>query len=184
MATIGVLIETEDGNVKDTNFGVLTAARGEGGHTLVALLLDGSADGVTAALAKYGANKVVQVTVEGGDLAASPDLQARALAAAVENYGLDALLGLASAQGRDVFARVAASMDQPLASDCLGVDLTNKTVIKSHFSGTTFATVKMSGSVMLCAVRPNAIEAVEAPTDAVAETFSAAVEDPRPGQGG
>jgi electron transfer flavoprotein alpha subunit len=178
MATIGVLIETEAGSVKDTNYGVLTAARGEGGHTLVALMLNGSAESATAALAKYGANKVVQVSVEGGDLAASPDLQARALAAAVENYGLDALLGLASAQGRDVFARLAAFMDQPLASDCLGVDLTNKTVKKSHFSGKTFATIKMSGSVMLCAVRPNAIESVEAPTDAAAETFSAAVEDP------
>ena len=178
MATIGVLIETEDGSVKDTNFGVLTAARGEGGNTLVALMLDGSADDAKAALGKYGAQKVVQVSVDGGDLAANPDLKARALAAAVDNFGLDALLGLASAQGRDLFARLAAFMDLPLASDCLGVDLANKTVKKSHFSGKTFATVKMSGSVMLCAVRPNAIEAVEAPAEAAAETFSAAIEDP------
>ncbi len=178
MATIGVLIETEDGSVKDTNFGVLTAARGQGDNTIVALMLDGSAEGAQDVLGKYGVAKVIQVAVDGADLTASPDLKARALAAAVENFSLAALLGLASAQGRDLFARLAAFMDLPLASDCLAVDLAAGTVKKSHFSGKTFATVKMSGAVMLCAIRPNAIEAVEAPATAVVESFSAAVADP------
>ncbi len=178
MPTIGILIETEDGNVKDTNFGVLTATRAQGEGTIIALMLDGSADGAKAVLEKYGANKVVQVSVSGGDPSASPDLKARALAAAIENYGLDALLGLASAQGRDIFARLAASMDLPLASDCMAVDVAAKTVRKSHFSGKTFATVRMSGAVLLCALRPNAIDAVEAPADAAVESFAASVEDP------
>jgi electron transfer flavoprotein alpha subunit len=178
MATIGILIETEEGNLKDTNFGVLTAARGEGGNTLIALMLDGSADAAKEALGKYGAQKVVQISTEGGDLATSPDLKARALAAAIENYNLEALLGLASAQGRDVFARLAALKDLPLVSDCLAVDLATQTVKKSHFSGKTFATIKLSADVLLCALRPNVVEAVEAPTDAAVETFAAAVEDP------
>jgi electron transfer flavoprotein alpha subunit len=178
MATIGILIETEEGTVKDTNFGVLTAARGEGGNTLLALMLDGSADVAKEALGKYGVQKVIQISTEGGDLATSPDLKARALAVAIENYNLDALLGLASARGRDLFARLAALKDLPLASDCLAVDLATKTVKKSHFSGKTFATIKMSVDVMLCALRPNAVEAVEAPTDAAVESFTAAVEDP------
>lgn len=178
MATIGILIETEDGNVKDTNFGVLTAARGQGDNTIIALMIDGSADGAKEALGKYGAQKVVQVSADSGDLSASPDLKARTLAAAIENYNLDAMLGLASAQGRDLFARLAAFLDLPLASDCMAVDIVGNTVKKSHFSGKTFATVKMTGSVMLCAMRPNAIEAVEAPADADVESFAAAVEDP------
>ena len=178
MATIGVLIETEDGSIKDTNFGVLTAARGQGENTIVALMLDSSAEAAQDVLGKYGVAKVIQVSVDGADLTTSPDLKARALAAAVENFSLDALLGLASAQGRDVFARLAAFMDLPLASDCLAVDLGAGTVKKSHFSGKTFATVKMNGAVMLCAIRPNAIEAVEAPASAVVESFAAAVADP------
>ncbi len=178
MATIGILIETEDGAVKDTNFGVLTAARGQGDGTIIALMMDGSADSAKDVLGKYGANKVVQVSVDSADMGSSPDLKARVLAAAIDKYGLDALLGLASAQGRDLFARLAAFMDLPLASDCMAVDLTAKTVKKSHFSGKTFATVKMSGSVMLCAMRPNAIDAVEAPVDASVETFTASVQDP------
>jgi electron transfer flavoprotein alpha subunit len=178
MATIGILIETEDGKIKDTNFGVLTAARGQGEGTILALMLDGSADGAKEALGKYGAHKVVQVSVDGADLSTSPDLKARALAAAIENYSLDALLGLASAQGRDIFARLAALMDLPLASDCMSVDVAAKTVRKSHFSGKTFATIKMSGPVMLCAIRPNAIDAVASPAAAAVESFAASAQDP------
>ncbi len=178
MTTIGVLVETEDGAVKETNFGVLTAARGRGDRTIIALMLDGSAEKAKEILGKYGAHKVVQVSVDGADVAASPDLAARALAAAIDNYGLEALLGLASARGRDLFARLAAFKDLPLASDCLAVDLAAKTVKKSHFSGKTFATIKLSAAVMLCAMRPNAIEGTEAPVDAAVETFAASLQDP------
>jgi electron transfer flavoprotein alpha subunit len=178
MGNIGIVIETEDGTVKDTNFGVLTAAREQGEETIIAFMLDGSADGAGEILGKYGAHKVVQVSVEGADLSTHPDLKARALAAAIENYGLDALLGLASAEGRDLFARLAANMDLPLALDCLALDIGLKTVEKSHFSGKTTATVRMAGPVMLCAIRPNAIEAVEAPVDFAVESFSASVRDP------
>jgi electron transfer flavoprotein alpha subunit len=178
MATIGVLIETEEGKVKETNFGVLTAARQAGGDTIIALMLDGSADDAKAVLGRYGVGKVIQVSVASGDPSTRPDLAARALAAAIENFGLDALLGLASATGRDLFARLAALKDLPLASDVLAVDLAAKTVKKSHFSGKTVATMKLSADVMLCALRPNAVEAVEAPTDAAVESFTAAVEDP------
>lgn len=178
MTNIGVLIETEDGNVKDTNFGVLTAACGQGDGAIVAFVADGSADGVKDILGKYGAGKVIQLSADGADILSSPDLMAQALAAAVDNYGLDAFFGLASAMGRDIFARLAALKNLPLASDCMAVDLAAKTAKKSHFSGKTFATVKMSGDVILCAIRPNAIEAKEAPVDAVVESFAAPVQDP------
>ncbi len=178
MATIGVLIETEEGKVKETNFGILTAARQTGSDTIIALLLDGSADDAKTVLGQYGAGKVVQVSVSSGDVSTNPDLAARALAAAVENFSIDALLGLASAMGRDLFARLAALKDLSLASDCVAVDLAAKTVKKSHFSGKTTATIKLSAEVMLCALRPNVVEAVEAPTDAVVETFAVADEEP------
>jgi electron transfer flavoprotein alpha subunit len=178
MANIGVLIETEDGNVKETNFGVLTAARGNGDDTIVAVMIDGSAEGAKDLLGKYGAHKVVQLSVDGADLSASADLQARALAVAVDHFGLGALLGLASARGRDIFARLAALMNLALVSDCLAVDLASQTVKKSHFSGKIVATIQLSGSVMLCTLRPNAVEAQEAPVDAVVTAMAAPVQDP------
>jgi electron transfer flavoprotein alpha subunit len=178
MANIGILIETEDGKVKETNFGVLTAAGREGENTVIAFVTEGSADEAKEVLGKYGAHKVAQVGVDGGNLSASPDFLARAMAAAVDDFGLDALIGLASARGRDVFARLAALMDLPLASDCLSLDLANKSVVKSHFSGKTFATVKQTAPVMLATIRPNAVDPVETPVEAAVEAYTAEVQDP------
>jgi electron transfer flavoprotein alpha subunit len=178
MANIGILIETEDGKVKETNFGVLTAAGREGENTVTAFVTEGSADEAKEVLGKYGAHKVVQVSVDGGNLSASPDLPARAMAAAVDHFGLDVLIGLASARGRDVFARLAALMDLPLASDCLSLDLAGKTVVKSHFSGKTFATVKLTAPVMLATIRPNAVDPVETPVETAVEAYAADVRDP------
>jgi len=178
MANIGILIETEDGKVKETNFGVLTAAGREGENTVTAFVTEGSPDEAKEVLGKYGAHKVVQVSVDGGNLSASPDLPARAMAAAVDHFGLDALIGLASARGRDVFARLAALMDLPLASDCLSLDLAGKTVVKSHFSGKTSATVKLTAPVMLATIRPNAVDPVETPVETAVETYTADVRDP------
>jgi electron transfer flavoprotein alpha subunit len=180
MTTIGIVIETEDGRVKETNFGVLSAARRQGGAMIIAFVTEGETDQISDQvkdiLAAYGAQKVVQVSA--GDLSFRPDLKARALAAAVDHYSLDALFGLASAHGRDIFARLAAFMDLPLALDCLDVDVAAKTVKKSHFSGKTIATLTMTGKVLLCALRPNAIDAKEAPATAVVESFTAQVQDP------
>jgi electron transfer flavoprotein alpha subunit len=103
MATIGILIETEEGNVKDTNFGVLTAARGQGDNTIVALMMDGSIGGRQRILRPIRCPDSRPCIRGGADMSASPDLMARALAAVVENYSLNAVLGLASAQGRDIF---------------------------------------------------------------------------------
>lgn len=177
MARIGVLIETEVGKVKETNFGVVTAARGNGDNEVVAILLEGDAEDAKAALAPYGAGKVVAVSVDGADLALSPDLQARALADAAKNFELAGLLGLASPRGRDLLARLAAILDLPLASDCVGVDIGARTVRKSHFSGKTFATLELDSELFLCTLRPNVIEAEEAPVDATVESHTAQVEN-------
>jgi electron transfer flavoprotein alpha subunit len=109
-----------------------------------------------------GAAKIVKLAASGGDITASPDLLAEALAAAVKEYDLTALLGTASTTGKDVFARLAAVMDMPLVSDCVALDVTAKTARKSHFSGKTFATLKVDAKVLLATVRPNAIEATPA----------------------
>ncbi|SLM31473.1 Electron transfer flavoprotein subunit alpha [Desulfamplus magnetovallimortis] len=177
MAKTGVLIELGDGKVKETNFGVLTAARGASGDNEVcAFVMNADAEAIKSELSAYGASKIVNIT-SSGDLGASPDLQAASLAAAAKEYGLDALLGLFSATGRDIFARVAAIMDEPMISDCISVDIDGKTGVKSHFSGKTFATIKLDCGIMLATVRPNAIEPAEASVDAEVISFSPSVEN-------
>jgi len=178
MTKTGILIETGEGKIKETNFGVLTAARGKAGDNEVyALLLDGDAEAVKAELSAFGVQKIIAISIASGDLATSPELQADAIVAATKEYDLKAVIGLASTTGRDLFARVAATLDLPLISDCISVDIDEKSAVKSHFSGKTFATIKVEADLMLCTVRPNAIEAVEAPADAEVISFSATVSD-------
>ena len=178
MARIGVLIETEAGSVKETNFGVVTAARDNGNNDVVAILLGGDGEAAKSSLAPWGAGTIVTVSVDGADLAASPDLQARALADAISHYQLSGLAGLASAQGRDLFARLAAFLDLPLASDCVAVDFEEKTARKSHFSGKTTATIKLDADLFLCTLRPNAIEAAASPTQPSVAAYAAQGQDP------
>ena len=59
MAKVGVLIETEDGKVKQTNFGALSAARAGGANDVFALLVDGEAETLKEELSGYGARHIV-----------------------------------------------------------------------------------------------------------------------------
>jgi electron transfer flavoprotein alpha subunit len=174
MARTGILIEIENSLVKETSLGVMTAAAGQ---EITALVLEKDASSVKDKLAEYGAATIVTITAP-GDFSASPDLQAQALAAAVKEYDLDTLLGTASATGRDLFARIAAILDEPLVSDCVQVNIADKSVKKSHFSGKTFATLKVNGSILLCTIRPNSYEPVPAAAPGELIEFVADVADP------
>lgn len=172
MARTGVVIETEDGKIKPSNFGVLTAARGAArDNEVIAFLLEGDAAALKDELEGFGARKVVRISSETGPLADSPELQAAAVCAAADTYGLTGLLGLSTALGRDLFARVGAAMDLPMISDCIRVDVDEKTAVKSHFSGKTFASMVVGSRPMICTVRPNAVDAAKAPVRAEALDF-------------
>jgi len=178
MSNVGILIETGEGGVKEANFGVITAARSAGDAEIYAFVLDGSAEACKADLQSYGVQKIVALGAEGGDLATSPDLQAAALMDATKHFEISALLGLSSARGRDVLARVAALLDAPLVQDCIGIDPVAQTVTKSHFSGRTIATVRLNANPYICGLRPNTIEGQSAPCEAELIEYQAAVQDP------
>ncbi len=176
MTKIAVLIETADNEVKAANFGVLTAAQGEGNEIYAFVAgMDGS--GCKEELEKYGVTKIVSIKSDGADLDGQPDLKAKAIIAALKEYETPVLLTLGSTKGRDLFARVAASLKAPLAVDCLSIDCSARTVRKPYFAGKTIATLKMNGDYFLCALRPNAVEPVEAPVVAELVSFTAAVGD-------
>jgi len=177
MSNIGVLIETGDDGVKEANFGVITAARGDGSHEIHAFVPAASAESCKNMLAEYGVQKVVELSADGGDLTSNPDLRAGALADAIDHFDITALLGLSSSGGRDLLARLAALKDAPLVQDCIRIDLAAKTVIKSHFSGKTLATIKFNSDPFLCGLRPNAIEVQAAPCQAEVISYRAAVQD-------
>lgn len=177
MPKTGVLIETENGTVKTINFGLLTAAMGNKENEVIAFITRDDAAAAKDDLAAYGVSKVVRLGVNSGDINASPDLCAKALAAAAEEFDLQYIAGLATAPGRDIFGRLCALLDVPLVSDIQSVDYPAGTAVKSHFSGKTMATVKLEGNPSVFTVRPNAVDPVENPVTAETAEFNADVSD-------
>jgi electron transfer flavoprotein alpha subunit len=165
MQKIGILIETKDGRLKKTNFGVITAARGDG-HELYAFLLDGNGAAYRSELGNHGIQKIVDISSAKGALAWNPVSWSKAVIGAMQHFGISTLLGLTSLQGKELLPRIAAHLDAPLVMDCTAVNLTEHTATKSQFSGKTIATMDVSGSFYIYGIRPNAIEAQPAPCEA------------------
>jgi len=168
MADVAVLIETDVNGSKPANYGVITKARGAGANSVWALLFDARPEAFKADLEAHGVEKVVGLP---GD---SPDTRAAALAEAMSHFGFTALLGLSSSRGKDLLARTACLTGAPLALDCMDIDLEKATVVKSHFSGRTLATLHLEGNPLICGLRANVIEPVRDPRQAQVVDFEPA----------
>ncbi|MBW2591980.1 MAG: electron transfer flavoprotein subunit alpha/FixB family protein [Deltaproteobacteria bacterium] len=174
MEKIGILIETNNGEIKTTNFGVITAAQGNG-NELYAFVLDIAGDDCRERLQDYGIKTVVTITSPQGPIQWHPVLWARAIKDAMEHFGINTLFGLTSAKGKDLLPRIAADLDAPLVMDCIHVNPAEHTVEKPQFSGKAIATIKVKGSHYLFGIRPNAIEAEPAPCEAETIVFQTEV---------
>jgi electron transfer flavoprotein alpha subunit len=177
MARIGVLIEEKGGEFKKTNLGVLSAARQDPASEVYAFVFSDHADALREVLQRYGVGTIVVVKMPGIDPEICPEARAKALSSAIDEFQLDALIGVASIGGKDALARVASLRGAPLVQDCLEVDLASGVVKKSHFSGRTTATIKLYGRPWILSIRPNCLP--EAPAENIAEIleYRAPVED-------
>jgi len=165
MKKIGILIEVRNGEIKTANYGVITAARGDD-HELYAFVLDGSAERYKNQLQRYGIPKVIDIRQEQGIIPWNPELWSQTVTDTMLHFGINILFGLTSAQGRDVLPRVAASLEAPLVMDCINVNVADRTVRKSQFSGKVTATIRLKGSFSIYGIRPNVIDPQPAPCEA------------------
>jgi electron transfer flavoprotein alpha subunit len=175
MEKVGILIELKDDKIKKTNYGVITLARRQGGE-LYALALNGNAAACREQLQQYGIEKIIDLTTKEGPIQWNPVKWARAIIAAMDHFGITTLCGLTSAQGKDLLPRIAAYLDAPLVMDCTDLNLNERTVKKSQFSGKTIATIKVSGDHFIFGIRPNAIEARPDPCEAEVIGFQTTVD--------
>jgi electron transfer flavoprotein alpha subunit len=157
MANIGLYIELKDGVFKKSNRELLSLAR-RGGHPVHAVLFCQDVQPYMEEL--KGVRTVIQV--KGTDLSYQPDRYARTLAAVIDEFKLDVFCGICSAQGKDLFPRLAAKAKAGLVNDCLAVDLHNRKAVKPVYSGKLLAEYQVEGQKALFTVRPNVI-AVEPP---------------------
>jgi len=161
MSRIGVVIEIKDKEIKQSNLGIITAACSDNTAEVCALIFNNRAEYNRDILVKYGVKKFIEISSDKGDLNLLPDLKAQALVETMKHFNISALTGLSSPTGRDLLIRTAARLNAPAALDCIGVDFSDHSVEKSHFSGKTIARLKLAGDFFICGIRPNAIEAEE-----------------------
>lgn len=170
MAKIGIYIELDKGTFKKSNRELLSLAR-QGGHEVCAVMF--CADAAPYLDELKGVRTVIQVS--GGDLSYQPDRYARTLAALIAEHRLEVLLGSCSAQGKDLFPRLAAMAGAGLVNDCLAVDPAARKAVKPVYSGKLLAEYHVEGGCALFTVRPNVIP-VQPAAGAAPEVRAAAMD--------
>ncbi|HEY7727517.1 MAG TPA: electron transfer flavoprotein subunit alpha/FixB family protein [Candidatus Eisenbacteria bacterium] len=159
--TIAVVAETKDGAVRRIALEMIGLARrliGEaGGGTVDAIALGPLAEGEADRLAQHGAERVLHA--DGAGFAAyAAEAHAEGVTRAVEALRPDVLFLGATAQGRDLAPRVAARLRAGLASDCVGFEWKDGSLLARRpiFAGKAFAKVSFGEArPQIASVRPN-----------------------------
>ncbi|NUR61924.1 MAG: electron transfer flavoprotein subunit alpha/FixB family protein [Catenulispora sp.] len=165
MAEILVLVDHADGAVKKVTLELLTKARALG--TPSAVFIGAGYDKASEKLAEYGAAKVY--VAEDGELDAYVTApKAELLAKLVADTGAAAVLVPATAEGKEVAARLAIKTGSGVLTDAVDVSA-DLIAEQSIFGGSTVAHSKVTQGTPIIAMRPNATapEAVPAAAERV-----------------
>ncbi|MFB9931377.1 electron transfer flavoprotein subunit alpha/FixB family protein [Amycolatopsis halotolerans] len=176
MAEVLVLVDHVDGDVKKVTLELLTAARALGEPSAVVVGPTGTAAKAKEALAGHGAAKVY--VAEGDDAAGylvTPKVDV--LAKLAEQVSPAAVLVAASAEGKEVAARVALRLGSGLLYDAVGVNA-DGTVDQSIFGGAFSVKAKAAKGSPVVSVRPGAVEAEAADGAAAEEAVEIPAQDP------
>jgi electron transfer flavoprotein alpha subunit len=173
MAEILVLVEHAGETVKKVTGELLTAARRYGEPA--AVWAGAGAEAGRARLGELGAAKVyVAASADFDDYVVAP--KAELLAELVAQKSPAAVLVAATAEGREVAARLAVKTGSGILTDvtALGDELTGE---QSIFGGAITVQSRVGTGTPIIAVRPNAITPEPVPGDAVAEEITISVSD-------
>lgn len=151
MANIGVYIELKGEQFKKSNKEALTFAR-KSGKDVYAVLFSNNP-------AQYGdqlkgIKKVI--CVKDANLTYDPYVYADTIAAVITEFKLTDFVGIHSAQGKDLFPRIAARIENAaLLGDCLCIDLANNRFSKPVYAGKLLADYIMEAEYRMFTLRPN-----------------------------
>ena len=158
MANIGLYIELKEGTFKKSNRELLSLAR-KSGQSVHAVIFCTDLQPYLPEL--RGIQTVIQIT--GSDLTYQPDSFAQTLADIIAEFKLAVFCGIFSAQGKDLFPRLAAKAKASLVNDCLAVDINKRRAVKPVYSGKLLAEYQIDDERALFTIRPNVIVVEESP---------------------
>jgi len=158
-----VFAEHREGQIRKVTFENITLAKSLGVPFEV-VLMGNTAENAVETLARYGAEKIIKVSLSGLDTY-SPDGYAKALAELIKKEKADILMLGATATGKDLAPRVAALLDAPAATDCIHVELQGDRLklVRPMYAGKVHANIRLNGTVQILTVRPNVYSAIESP---------------------
>lgn len=163
MSSIFVYVEHRDGAVKRASLEAIAAVRAMGADTVHGILVGSGVKDLAATLGAHGADRVTVAESESLALFSGTGT-AKVVAEILVGGGATVFIAAATAQGKDVAARVAAKLDAGLASDCIGLELEGEELIvrRPIMAGKVIATAKVAGdSVRMATLRPNIVPALE-----------------------
>jgi len=174
-----ILVYTENagGKFKKSIFEAVSYARAtadEAKTTLTAISIGDVSAGELAALGKYGADKVLNVSNDKLQHFVN-QAHASVIAEAANKEGADMVVLSNSFSGRGLAPRIAVKLDAGIADGAVSLpDLSGGkfSIKKTAFSGKAFATVELTSAKKVIALTPNSYQVVEKGNTAQVEDFS------------
>jgi len=163
MANIFAFVESRGAELRKVGLEAVTAARmladkSDGGEVHALLLGPPGIAAKASQLGQYGADVVIAVE-HAGLTNYNPEVATATAADRIRSGGYRAAIFSTSAQGRDLAPRVAARLGVSAVTDVLSFELEGDTVVVRHpvNIGKVIATLVISGSPAVIAMRPNVI---------------------------
>lgn len=182
MPGIWIIAEHKEGKIKKISFELLSLGKklkGKNGEELCALLTGSDVENLASQLGPFGAEKVF--VIEGEVLKGyTNESFTRAIVDLAKAHNPSILLGGATAQGKDLLPRVAASLGTGLASDCVDVDLEDRGLLKITrpiYAGKVLMEVTIPDSrPQMVSLRPNVVEVLPGDDSKKAEIIKSKTE--------
>ena len=177
---VWIVAEQREGAFRKISFELASTARklaDELGEEVGAVLLGSGIEGIAGELGKYGVDKVYV-----GDNAVfepyTTDAHAIAVAKIVKEKDPAILLLAASAQGKDLAARLVGKLATGLATDCTALKLEGGKLvaIRPMYAGKCYGEIAISSFPQMASLRPNVFPAVENAKAGAVEKFDAGVD--------
>jgi len=177
-----VIAEQVDGQFRKVSYEVVSEGRRLAdalGEPLSAAVVGSNIASIAGQLATFGADKVLTVDTPRLSDATTESYAAATFQVISKVEPKIVLLG-ATAQGKDLAARLAARLDAGLAMDCTSLTLegTDLVAVRPVFGGKVLAEVVLSTPPQIAAIRPNVTDIEKNPKEAVIEDVE--VELPAP----
>ncbi len=176
MADILAFAETRAGVLRPVAGEVVATARTVADQLngqVVAIVVGGAGSSESASdLSRFGADRILVCEDESLALY-QPDATVEILASVAEDVTPGAILFAASAQGKDLSARLAARLDVALGSEATEISVEDgaPVIIRPMYAGKAYGRFRFLGSPALISIRPNVFPAVSNPREAVVESL-------------